>query len=78
MMIWRYGTMVSPWGGIVSLLFLVALAFLVGLLVWSIARAAGSSHGATSDRALEIVRERFARGEINQAEFEATTKTLAR
>lgn len=65
-------------GGVGLLLTLV----LVGLGVYYLVRALeqrpreGTSTGA-SDRALEILRERYARGEIDEAEFEAKKQRLS-
>jgi putative membrane protein len=66
-----------------SLLFLILL---VVLIVWAVngfarsGRAGGTAGGASRDpsrpTAEEILRERFARGEISQEEFEQARKVL--
>ncbi|RIH81790.1 hypothetical protein Mlute_02694 [Meiothermus luteus] len=55
------------------LLLLLALLVLVGVLILRLLR---SSPSKAPDRALEIVRERYARGEISQAEYETLKKNL--
>jgi putative membrane protein len=66
-----------------SLLFLILL---VVLIIWAVngfargGRAGGTTGGASRDpsrpTAEEILRERFARGEITQEEFEQARKVL--
>lgn len=69
------------WGGwfLGPLMMLVIIAALVGAAL-VVARVLGwhpaSGSGAPEDRSLVILRERFARGEIEQAEFEARRKAL--
>jgi putative membrane protein len=57
--------MVVFWGLIITVLF-VAIRWLVGQ----------SRHGY-SDTALEILRQRYAKGEINKEEFEARKRDLS-
>ncbi len=53
----------------------------IGLIIWGIARM--SSHGGYTSgqnrgsNALNIVKERYAKGEINKEEFEQLKKTLS-
>jgi putative membrane protein len=65
------------WGiGMMLMMFLFWLLVVVALVIgirWLIAK--GKSQ--RSDRALEILRERYARGEINKDEFEAKQKDLS-
>jgi putative membrane protein len=68
------------WGGwfMGPLMMLIFLALLVGAVVL-IVRLAGDGGGrreARQDRSMEILRERFAKGEIDAEEFEARRKTL--
>lgn len=73
---WDMGSSGGLWliGGV------LLIAGLVILVVWAVNRS--SSHGQSSappaDRssALDILRERFARGEITEQEFEQAKKTL--
>jgi putative membrane protein len=70
-MFWMWGA-----GGLVMLVMMLAFWGLVvaGIVVairW-LARQGGGGH----DRALEILRERYARGEIDRQEFEARRRDL--
>ena len=82
MMGWGGGWGWSLFGVIHMLLwwFLIILGIVV-LAKWLFggAGSSGSSslRGSTEDRALSILRERYARGEIDKAEFEARKRDLA-
>jgi putative membrane protein len=63
------------WFGIVHMVlwwFLIILGIVV-LAKWLFG---GGGRGAESDRALTILRERFARGEIDKQEFDARRRDL--
>lgn len=49
-------------------------AGIVGLALWGIARL--TRHSETSNVALEVVRKRYARGEITKEEFERIRRDL--
>jgi putative membrane protein len=82
---WHMGPgMMGGWGmgwfgGIFMIVFwiliLVGLVFLIKWVVQSTSR--GQAGGSSSNRALEILKERYARGEIDKTEFEEKTKVLA-
>ncbi len=57
-----------PWRGPVVVVIVV--------VVWAVIRLTGQSHAPRSDASLEILRERFARGEISQTEFEEAKRGL--
>lgn len=59
------------WGWLWMILF---WAGVIVLIVWAVGRSAGSR----DDRALDILKERFARGEIDRDEFEARRRELER
>ena len=67
----------GAWGILMMLMmFLFWVLVIVGLLVairWLIARGRSQQ----SDAALNILRERYARGEINKEEFESKKKDLS-
>jgi putative membrane protein len=77
MMDWGWGGGMG-WGfGMFGMLlfWIVVIAGIVALLRWMTAGpAAGTRSG---DRALEILRERYARGEIDREEYEARRRDLA-
>lgn len=56
--------MVTFWGGIILAVFLLARAF-------------GSGRPGQRHSALDILQERFARGEIDKAEYEERRRTIA-
>jgi putative membrane protein len=76
-----YGIM-GWFGGIftivVWILIIVGLVLLIRWLVQTTRSEPGASAGAgaSTSRALEILRERYARGEIDKAEFEEKKKDL--
>ena len=63
-----------PWiGGVWMFLF---LAVIIGLIVWGITRLIGQDTIKTKNSALDLVKERYARGEISKEEFEQIKKDL--
>lgn len=64
-------------GGIFMLVFWIVLIFLA---VWMIREFSVRHHhheGHASNRALEILKERYAKGEISKDEFESKKKDIA-
>ena len=82
---WHMGPdMMGGWGmgwfgGIFMLVFwiliLVGLVFVIRWLVQTTSR--GRNGGQSGSRALDILKERYARGEIDKAQFEAMKRDLA-
>jgi putative membrane protein len=77
-----YG-MMGPWMmggfgmmGIMSIFWIAALGLIVWLVVAAIRRPGGSRSSAWSDSALEVLKKRYARGEINKEEYEDKKKDL--
>lgn len=72
------GMMGGGWfmGPIMMLIFFALLVGAVVLVVRLLGRGFGSSTGAESDRALYVLRERFANGDINEEEFEKRKRIL--
>ena len=64
------------WGAVMMTTFVALLV----ALVWGVLRASMSSapRGGRKQDAAEILRERFARGEIDEEEFDRRTRTLER
>lgn len=72
---WGDGWGWSAMGGGLMLLFWIALVVVIVLVVRAVTDRAGSGSTA-ADNALGILRERFAKGEIDQAEFDEKRKAL--
>lgn len=79
-MMWGYGWAWAPmlWMGLGLLLWLAAL----GLIIWAVARMLGNRRtftgpsSAPGPSALEILRQRYARGEIDATTFEQMHERL--
>ncbi|NBC89100.1 MAG: SHOCT domain-containing protein [Alphaproteobacteria bacterium] len=65
------------WFGPVMMLVVLAVLVLAIIGLWRLFSGPRSASGG-SDASLEILRERFARGEIDEQEFEARKKALTR
>ena len=78
-MMWGgYGSMHAFGGGIVAFLFWgLAVIGGVALLAWGLSGRAAKP-AEMSDGALETLRRRFARGEIDQDEFERIRESLSK
>jgi putative membrane protein len=72
-MTWMWGA----WGLGMMLMMLVFWGLVIAGIVFAIRWLANTSRAAaTADRALDILRERYARGEIDKDEFEAKKRDL--
>ncbi len=70
-MMWWNG---SGWFGM--LWMLVVLAGIILLVVWAVRQMSGPGARPGRSRAIEILEERYARGEIDREEFEARRRDL--
>jgi putative membrane protein len=76
---WMWGMHQGLWGvwGIgMMLMMLVFWGVVVAGIIVAIRWLAGQTRPLRSDRALDILRERYARGEIGKDEFEAKKRDL--
>jgi putative membrane protein len=71
-MSWMWGA----WGIAMMVMMLVFWGLVIAGIVLAIRWLIGQSGRSRSDRALDILRERYARGEINKDEFEAKQRDL--
>ena len=69
---WMWG----PAGAVMMLMMLVFWALVITGLVLGVRWLARQGRQERPDRALDILRERYARGEINKEEFEARRRDL--
>ncbi|HTM07700.1 MAG TPA: SHOCT domain-containing protein [Verrucomicrobiae bacterium] len=73
---WRMHSMWGIFGIGMMLMMLVFWVLVIVGLVAGIRWLTGQSKGLRSDSALEILRQRYARGEINKEEFETKKRDL--
>ena len=78
---WRWETHPMWWmwgaGGLVMMfMMLVFWGLVIAGIVLAIRWLVSQGHGRAHDSALEILRERYARGEINREEFEGRRRDL--
>lgn len=76
-MMWPYADGIGWWmvfGGIGMVIFWGGL---IALIVWGITRLTRRDDSGRGRNSLDIVRERYARGEISSEEFEQLKKDLS-
>jgi putative membrane protein len=78
---WQWGMhpMMFMWGAgglIVMLMMLVFWGLVIAGLVFGVRWLAGQGPSSRRDEALEILRQRYARGEIDKQEFETRKRDL--
>ena len=74
-MMWHGGYGFWPGGGLLALAVLILVVVGIALTVSYVTRTSRHTPPPV-DPALQILRERFARGEITQAEFDERRRTL--
>lgn len=70
---WGWGGGAGGFGVLLMIVFLLAL---VGLAIFGITRTGRGTYSPGAGDALVIARERYARGEISEKEFEQIKKSL--
>ncbi len=73
---WGMHYMWGPWGIGMMLMMLVFLGLVIAALVLGIRWLGSQEKESRSDSAVEILRQRYARGEISKEEFEAKKQDL--
>ncbi len=74
---WMHPMMWGVWGFCMMLMMLVLWSLVIVGLFISVRRLFGQGKKSRSDSAGEILRRRYARGEINKEEFEEKKKDLS-
>lgn len=84
-MMWNYGQPgswgYSGWGMGLSMILMVVfwVLIIVGvvlLIKWLVEGAGGKTHGGSSETSMEILKKRYAAGEIDKKEYEEKKKEL--
>ncbi len=73
---WGMHYMWGPWGSGMMLMMLVFFGLVVAALVLGIRWLVTQGRESRSDSALDILRQRYARGEIDKDQFEALKRDL--
>jgi len=56
--------------GFNMLFWIPAIIVIVLVIVWAVRKSGGNGHEISKETALDILKKRYARGEINKAEYE--------
>ncbi len=70
---WDWGT---GWAWMGMLFMFIFWGCIIGLIIWGIIRLSHHSVTPTKSTALEIAKERYARGEITKDQFDQIKKDL--
>jgi putative membrane protein len=69
-------TMMAGFGWLGIIMMALFCLGMIALVVWGVRHLAAPRHPLTASDALEIVKQRYARGEIDREEFERMRETL--
>ena len=75
-MMWWGHPFNTGFGWVMVALMVIFWGVIIALAIWGIKRLSKNSSGSNSN-AFDIVRERYARGEINKEQFEELKKDLS-
>jgi len=73
---WDWGSM-GAWMGVGWFLMVLFWIAVIGVIIWAVVRFTRGTSSGRSSNALDIARERYARGEISREEFERIKKDLS-
>jgi putative membrane protein len=73
---WSQGT-IGGWGIFGIVMMVVFWIAIIALVVWGIKRFTQETTTSTSNGALDIAKERYAKGEISKEEFEQIKRDLS-
>ena len=73
---WDWGAGMGWWMGFGVIWMILFWGVIIALIVWAVKRFTGSPDSNRNNEALDIARERYARGDISKEEFEQIKKTL--
>jgi putative membrane protein len=71
---WGAGSMMGWFGG--GIMMIVFWVLFIALIVWVVREFSGKNSKSSSN-ALDILKERYAKGEMNKEEFESKKKDIA-
>jgi len=71
--VWGGGNMLGWFGG--GFMMIAFWFLIIAFIVWIVRESKGSG-GRSGERALDILKERYAKGEVNKEEFEAMKKVI--
>ena len=73
---WGIGNMMGFWGG--GIMMIAFWVLITAFIFWLVREASGkNSHSRSDSNALEILKERYAKGEIDKREFEEKKKDIS-
>jgi len=70
---WGAGNMMGWFGG--GIMMIVFWVLFIALIVW-VVREFGGKNSKSNSNALDILKERYAKGEMNKEEFESKKKDI--
>jgi putative membrane protein len=77
-MMWWSDAAFGPLNWLTMLAMMLLFAIVIVAVVWLIVRLTSPSQGSRTDAAVDILRTRFARGEMNESEFEEAKRVVGR
>ncbi|MCL4385198.1 MAG: SHOCT domain-containing protein [Cyanobacteria bacterium] len=79
-MMWNWPNMMGGFysgiGMILNFIFSIAIIVVIIILIVWLVRRAGHYHGESQGKALDILKERYAKGEITKEQYEEMKKNL--
>lgn len=70
------GSGIGIWMLMSMVFWVLVIAGIVLLVVWAVQKATGSGAGKAEESALDILKKRYARGDISKEEFEEKKRDL--